>query len=77
MQRGQPVILDAAGQRIEDGGAGFDLGFGYPVQIPPGGIRFLADASSAGGSITVLPPDGGSYGVLVAPVTGSVAALQP
>jgi prepilin-type N-terminal cleavage/methylation domain-containing protein len=77
MQRGQPVVLASGGQRIEDGGAGFDLGFGYLVDIPAGGIGFQPDGSSAGGAIVVLPPDGGSYGVVVAPVTGSVAALQP
>lgn len=77
MLRGQPVVLASAGQRIEDGGAGFDLGYGFLVEIPADGVRFLPDGSSAGGSISVLPPDGGSYGVSVAPVTGSVAALQP
>jgi prepilin-type N-terminal cleavage/methylation domain-containing protein len=75
MQVGQPVRLVAAGQRIADGGAGFDLGAGFLVQGPEGGIGFQPDGSSGGGSLQVLAPDGGSYGVAVAAITGSVSAL--
>ena len=73
IETGRGVTLLARGQRIEGAGPGFDLGPGWLVQMDRE-IRFLPDGSSNGGTITILPPDGGSYGVGVAPVSGTVLA---
>lgn len=77
MSSGRPVRLVAEGSRIADGGGGFELGHGFAVSVAAadGTILFLGDGSSPGGRVVVQPPEGGAYGVDVAPITGAVAAI--
>ena len=83
MLAGRPVHLSGTPHGISGDGAGLELGRGFLVELrandgsADGHIAFAADGSTNGGTVMVLAPDGSSYGVVVAPLTGTVTPLRP